>query len=73
MAETKIEPNFPLARTKKMMKAHFPEGLISKESIEEMDRTLGKIVENITKKAGKIALNGKRKTITAADIDIACE
>ena len=56
-----------------MMKTNYPEGLIAKDAVIEMQKTLEQIVINGTKKAGKIAQAGKRKTITAGDISIACE
>ena len=73
MAEKVIKPSLPFGTVKKMMKAQYPEGLVSKDAVVEMQKTLQQIVINITKKAGHIALAGKRKTITAGDVTIACE
>lgn len=69
-----VESNtFPLAAIKRAMKAAYPEGLVSKEAITEMDVTLASIVSEYTVKAGKIAANSKRKTISKDDIVLAFE
>lgn len=73
MAEKPYEPKLPLGTVKRWMKAYYPEGNVSKEAVIEMERTLSRVLENITKKSVLIAKNAKRKTIFPEDIDLACQ
>ena len=73
MAEKPYEPKLPLATVKRLMKENYPEGNVSKDAIVEMEKTLAQVIVNITKKAGLIAQNAKRKTIFPEDIDLACQ
>ena len=74
MAEIKKQPTFPYATVKRAMQAALPkEGRVSKEAIVELDSILAGIVKEYTGKAYAICANGKRVTVSSADVKLAFE